>query len=172
VDRSNAWRAGRGAGLGVLLLFAAIQLVPYGWRHPNPPVTQDAPWPDGEAARIARSSCYDCHSNETDWPLYSYIAPMSWLVRSDVESGRDELNFSEWDRDDGDADKAIETILDASMPPDRYTLIHRGARLTDAEADHLAAVLELLEGQRSDGNGGRDGGGDDGRGSGGEDGDD
>lgn len=172
MDRSNAWRAVRGAGLGGLVLFAAIQLVPYGWRHPNPPVSQDAPWPDGEAERIARSSCYDCHSNETDWPVYSYVAPMSWLVRRDVESGRDKLNFSEWDRDDGDADKAIETILEGSMPPDRYTLIHRDARLTDAEADRIVAPLEALERGRSDGNGGRDGGGDDGRGSGGEDGDD
>jgi Haem-binding domain len=70
---------------------------------------------------------------------------MSWLVRSDVESGRDELNFSEWDRDDGDADKAIEEILDGSMPQDRYTMIHRDARLTDAEAERLVAGLRVLD---------------------------
>ena len=57
----------------------------------------DAPWPDAESAALARDACYSCHSNETDWPLYSYVAPMSWLVRADVESGRDELNFSDWD---------------------------------------------------------------------------
>jgi Haem-binding domain len=60
-----------GAGLGGLVLFAGSQLVPYGWRHPNPPVTQDAPWPDADSERIARASCYDCHSNETDWPAYA-----------------------------------------------------------------------------------------------------
>ncbi|MGH9227126.1 MAG: heme-binding domain-containing protein [Acidimicrobiales bacterium] len=158
MNRSAAWRAVRGAGLGGLVLFGAIQLVPYGWRHSNPAITQDAPWPDAEAERIARSSCYACHSNETDWPLYSYVAPMSWLVRRDVESGRDKLNFSEWEREDGDADKAIETILEGSKAPDRYTMIHRDARLTDAEADRLVAALEALEGQRGDGNGGRDAG--------------
>jgi Haem-binding domain len=68
----------------------------------------------GQRAHRA-ASCYDCHSNETDWPAYAYVAPMSCLVRSDVESGRDELNFSEWDRDDGDADKAIGEVLDGSM---------------------------------------------------------
>ena len=143
MNRSAAWRAARGAGLGGLVLGAGIQLVPYGWRHPNPPVTQDAPWPDADSERIARASCYDCHSNETDWPGYAYVAPMSWLVRSDVESGRDELNFSEWDRDDGDADKAIEEVLDGWMPPDRYTMLHRDARLTDAEAGRLVAGLRV-----------------------------
>ena len=169
MNRSGAWRAVRGAALGGLVLVAAIQLVPYGWGHPNPPVTQNAPWPDSESERIAQSSCYDCHSNETDWPAYSYVAPMSWLVRSDVESGRDELNFSEWDRDDGDADKAIEEILGGSMPPDRYTMIHRGARLTDAEADRLVAALRLLDEERRAGNEDTDGGGGDGDGRGGDD---
>jgi hypothetical protein len=155
MTRSSTWRAVRGAGLGALVLFAGIQLVPYGWGHPNPPVTQDAPWPDAESARIARASCYDCHSNETDWPVYAYVAPMSWLVRSDVESGREELNFSEWDRDAGDADKAIDAILDGSMPPDQYTVIHRDARLTEAEAEHLVAGLRVLDEARGDGSGGR-----------------
>jgi Haem-binding domain len=170
VNRSATRRAVSGAGPGGLALFAGIQLVPYGWRHPNPPVTQDAPWPDANSERIARASCYDCHSNETDWPVYAYVAPMSWVVRSDVESGRDELNFSEWDRDDGDADKAIEEILDGSMPPDRYTLIHRDARLTDAETEQLVAGLRVLDEAQRDGNGGR--GNDSGRRSDDEDGDD
>lgn len=61
-----------------------------------------------------------------DWPLYSYVAPLSWLVQSDVERGRDELNFSDWPEDADEADNAIDAILDGSMPPDRYTRIHRG----------------------------------------------
>ena len=60
----------------------------HGWPHPNPPVVEDAPWPDAESAAIARASCYSCHSNETDWPAYSYVAPFSWLVRRDVDAGR------------------------------------------------------------------------------------
>jgi hypothetical protein len=141
-------------------LFAVIQLVPYGWRHPNPPVVQDAPWPDGESAAIARESCYDCHSNETDWPVYSYVAPMSWLVRRDVEEGRDELNFSRWDRDAGEADDAADAVADGSMPPTQYTLIHRGASLTDAEVDVLVMALEAMDDDDGDDDDRGDDGGD------------
>lgn len=150
-----------------LVVFGALQLVPYGWWHPNPPVAQDAPWPDAASAEIARDSCYDCHSNETDWPLYSYVAPMSWLVRRDVEGGRDELSFSNWDEDGGEADDAADAVADGSMPPGQYTLVHRGATLSDAEADQLIAALEAMDDgggvDRSD----RGGGDDDGSGSGG-----
>jgi Haem-binding domain len=161
-------RALKVAALVGIGLFALIQLVPYGWRHPNPPVTQDAPWPDEASGRIARESCYDCHSNEVDWPIYSYVAPMSWLVRWDVESARDELNFSEWDEYSGEADDAIEQIEEGSMPLDRYTLIHRDGRLTDEEAATLAAALAQM---RDDDDGGGDGGdGSSGRGGGDHDG--
>jgi hypothetical protein len=111
-----------------LVLFGLAQLVPYGWWHENPPVVQDAPWPDAESAALARDACYDCHSNETEWPVYSYVAPMSWLVRSDVETGRDELNFSRWDDDDGEADDAAESLLDGTMPPRQYELAHPAVR--------------------------------------------
>lgn len=146
--RSGARRAVLWTAAVCLGLAVAIQLVPYGWRHPNPPVVSDAPWPDAASERIARESCYSCHSNETDWPAYSYVAPMSWLVRNDVEQGRDELNFSRWDRDDGEADDAIEAIVDGDMPPGRYTAIHRGATLTDEEAERLVAALEAMDEQR------------------------
>jgi len=129
----------------MLVVVLALQLVPYGWTKSNPPVTEDAPWPSAQAEAIARSSCYDCHSNETDWPPYSYVAPMSWLVRRDVEGGREELNFSEWDRDDGEADDAAESIEDGSMPLANYTRIHRDAGLTDAEAALLVAALEQMD---------------------------
>ncbi len=145
MTRGRLWRVVRwAAGIG-LVVFVALQFVPYGWGHPNPPVTQDAPWPDAESERIARQSCYACHSNETDWPAYSYVAPMSWLVRSDVERGRDELNFSTWDRDDGEAEDAAEVIVEGEMPPDRYTMIHRGATLTDEETERLVAALAALD---------------------------
>jgi Haem-binding domain len=141
--------------LALAIAFVAIQFVPYGWWHENPPVVDDAPWPDPAAEAAARSSCYSCHSNETDWPLYSYVAPTSWLVRSDVESGRDEFNFSEWGRSEGDADDAVEAIEDGSMPPDRYTLIHRDASLSEGERDVLVSALLAIGGEDSSG---RDGG--------------
>jgi hypothetical protein len=125
--------------------FLAIQAVPYGWRHSNPAVTQDAPWPSPEARRLARAACYDCHSNETDWPPYSYVAPMSWLVRRDVDNGRDELNFSTWDRDDNEAGDAVESVDDRSMPPSRYTALHADAKLSDAERRLLVEALTAMD---------------------------
>jgi hypothetical protein len=73
---------------------------------------------------------------------------MSWLVRRDVDEGRDELNFSTWDRDDGEADDAIESIDEGSMPPRQYTVIHRDADLTASERDELIAAPERMEADR------------------------
>jgi hypothetical protein len=132
-------------GIIGIALFALIQLVPYGWTHSNPPVVRDAPWPDAASEAIARESCYSCHSNETDWPAYSYVAPMSWLVRADVDKARDEFNFSDWDESGDDADKAFDVIEDGEMPLPRYTMIHRSARLTDEEAQILLAALDQMD---------------------------
>jgi hypothetical protein len=119
-------------------------------------VTSAAVWPNAEAEAIARQSCYDCHSNETDWPAYSYVAPMSWLVRGDVETGRSKMNFSEWDPADNEADDAIEEIERGSMPLPKYTAIHRGAKLTDEEKATLSAALDQMA---SDDRGGKGRGG-------------
>ena len=131
-----------------LLVALGLQLVPYGRRHSNPQVVQDAPWPNAASEEVARASCYSCHSNETDWPLYSYIAPMSWLVRRDVERGRDELNFSDWARFADVADDAVEVIESGAMPPDRYTAIHRAAKLTAEERAVLIAALAEMSDER------------------------
>lgn len=130
---------------GALLL--ALQLVPYGRDHTNPPVTSDTPWPTPEGRRLAVAACYACHSNETKWPLYSYIAPMSWLVQRDVENGRRELNFS---AGDVDFDDAAEAIADGSMPPRNYMLLHPNARLSAEEKAALIRELGALEGDDDD----------------------
>jgi len=99
-------------------LFGLLQLVPFGWWHVNPPVTADAPWPDPASAQLARQACYDCHSNETSWLVYSYIAPMSWLVRADVQAGRTKLNFSKWDEYGDKADDEIAALVAALQAMD------------------------------------------------------
>ena len=133
------------AGLGLLAVAVLVQLVPYGRDHRNPLVTQDAPWPGGRARELATAACYDCHSNQTRWPPQSFVAPFSWLLTRDVEQGRDELNFSTWDSDDGEADDAAEAIAEGSMPPRRYVLVHPDARLSDAERQVLADALEAMD---------------------------
>jgi len=121
---------------------AAAQLVPYGRDHRNPPVVAETPWTSAEARDLAVAACYDCHSNETRWPWYSNVAPMSWLVQRDVDRGRDELNWSEGD---DDFDDAAEAIADGSMPPRQYLLNHPAARLSDDEEAVLIAALEAMD---------------------------
>jgi mono/diheme cytochrome c family protein len=136
----------------LLLVFLALQLVPYGWTKTNPPVTAAAPWPNEQAESVARTSCYACHSNETEWPAYSYVAPMSWLVRNDVEGGREEMNFSEWDEDSADtAEDSEDEIVEGRMPLPNYRRIHRDAQLSDQEAAVLIDALEQMSDSFDDG---------------------
>ncbi len=87
-------------GAGCLVLAAAgfglLQLVPYGRNHTNPPVAAEPAWASAQTRALAVRACFDCHSNETTWPWYSNVAPVSWLIQRDVDEGRRRLNFSEW----------------------------------------------------------------------------
>jgi hypothetical protein len=139
------------AGLGLFAVAVLLQLVPYGRDHTNPPVTQDAPWPDGRARELATAACYDCHSNQTRWPPESFVAPFSWLLARDVEQGRAALNFSTWDEDDGEADDAADAVADAEMPPRRYVLAHPDAALSEAERQVLIGALETMDRTRGGG---------------------
>jgi hypothetical protein len=79
--------------VGIIVFGSLSVLFPV--ERTNPPVTGEIKAPEKVMA-ILRTSCYDCHSNETRWPWYSYVAPMSWLVSDDVRVGRKHMNFSEW----------------------------------------------------------------------------
>jgi mono/diheme cytochrome c family protein len=125
---------------GVLLVLLA-QAVPYGRHHANPPVVAEPPWDSPATRNLARQACFDCHSNETEWPSYSRVAPVSWLVAHDVEEGRAALNFSEWNRPQKEAAEAANVVRDREMPPWSYRLMHSHARLSDADRDSLASGL-------------------------------
>lgn len=129
------------SGLMLVAGFVAIQVIPQGRDHTNPPTVAEPDWALATTRELAVRACFDCHSNETVWPWYSHIAPMSWLVQRDVDKGREELNFSEWHREQDEADEAAETVRDRSMPPRQYLLAHSAARLTDAQLDDLARGL-------------------------------
>jgi mono/diheme cytochrome c family protein len=127
-------------------VFLLIQLVPYGKDHTNPPVTGEPAWDSPQTRELAKRSCFDCHSNETVYPWYSNIAPVSWLVMNDTQEGRGRLNFSEWEagsrRAQRSADEVGEVIADGRMPLPIYLLQHPNAKLTDAEKQALITGLE------------------------------
>jgi mono/diheme cytochrome c family protein len=130
-----------------------IQLVPYVRAHDNPPVTAEPRWDSRRTRSLAQDACFTCHSNETDWPWYSNIAPASWLVQRDVDAGREALNFSEFNREQEEASEAAETVADGEMPPLRFTIIHPEARLTDDEKRDLIRGLEATLGTEDDSSG-------------------
>jgi len=118
-----------------------IQLVPYGRNHTNPPVTMEPRWDRPRTRALAVRACFDCHSNETVWPWYSSVAPVSWLVQRDVDEGRRELNFSEWHRPQREAHESAGTMRKGEMPPWFYAVGVRHARLTAEERSALVAGL-------------------------------
>ena len=143
----NIFKIGAVVIVGVLLLFAAIQLVPVWLLRTNPPVIAEPKWDSPATRDLAQRACFDCHSNETVWPWYSKVAPVSWLVILDTARGRNALNFSEWGVARGEAGEGGgrgegggefgEVIQEGSMPPPAYLLTQSDARLTDAEKQQL-----------------------------------
>lgn len=127
--------------LGFVGTFLAIQLVPYGRDHTNPPVTGEPTWDAPATRALAKQACFDCHSNETEWPAYASVAPVSWLVQHDVDEGRGVLNFSEWTRLQKEAKEATAEVREGDMPPAAYKLIHAHARLGAADLERLAQGL-------------------------------
>ena len=133
------------AGLVVVL---AVQLVPYGRDHSNPAVRLEPSWDSAETRELVRRACFACHSNETEWPWYSSVAPISWLVQRDVDAGRVTVNFSEWDRPQEEAMESVEAVESREMPPLQYTVAHPEARLNFSERQQLIRGLWATLGAR------------------------
>lgn len=131
--------------------FLGIQFVPV--ERTNPPIDPEMtfqakvnvpPYID----KLVRTSCYDCHSHETKWPWYSYVAPVSWLVSKDVREGRTQLNFSEWDysmfRAVGRLDQMAEEVYQDRMPLPIYLSMHAEAKLSPADKDSLLDWVDII----------------------------
>jgi hypothetical protein len=146
----------------VIIMLGAIQLIPVN-RH-NPPIRREVIWDAPETEALARQACFDCHSNQTEWPWYSKIAPASWIIWYDVSEGREKMDFSDWDRfahadyvDPNDAfppktlsERIAEVVRSGRMPPGTYRLANPDARLTDAEKEALIAGLVRTVQQNQD----------------------
>jgi cytochrome c551/c552 len=128
--------------IGLVVLGLLIQLIPLPGRGNNPPVISEPPWDSPQTRALAKRACFDCHSNETVWPWYSYVAPVSWLVYSDTMNGRRRMNFSEWNSGrHPDANEIIGRIQEGEMPPAIYLPMHPSAQLTAAEKQQLITGL-------------------------------
>ena len=124
-----------------LAILVGIQFVPVDRSSPVDAGFVEAP---EEVVQILKRSCFDCHSNHTQWPWYGYLAPVSWWVSHHIDEARDALNLTTWN--DYDADEQAEfseEIWDevdlGNMPPDYYLWMHADAELNPAEKQALAA---------------------------------
>jgi hypothetical protein len=149
--------AGILAVVGVIALIG-IQFIPV--ERTNPPIVSQPKWDSPETKALAERACFDCHSNETKWPWYSIVAPVSWLVSKDVVEGRAKLNFSEWgvqkgeaseEGEGGEPDEIAEQVEKGDMPLPYYLITHPEARLTSAETKALIAGLNATFGAASAG---------------------
>ncbi len=125
--------------IGVLIaLLILIQLIPIGRDHQNPVKIAEPDWDKPETRELAQRACFNCHSNETEWPWYSNIAPASWLVSSDVQKAREVFNFSEWKSKQAGLAQLMKSVVETDkMPPFRYKILHPEAQLSSIEKQTL-----------------------------------
>lgn len=142
----RVWRLGVGLFAAAVIVMVAIQFLPYGHGHTNPPVLAEPAWDSPETRAYAVIACFDCHSNETVWPWYSNIAPISWLVQRDVDHGRAVLNFSEWGHGEQEADEAAEKYAEGEMPLPFYLPLHPEANFPPVDRAAFLAGLRATFG--------------------------
>lgn len=136
--------------LGVLVVI--IQFIPVD--RSNPPVQAVVAAPPAVYDVLERA-CFDCHSNETEWPWYSYVAPVSWLIAGDVHEAREDMNFTEWNtiapREQAKLIKECwEEVEEGEMPLPKYVRLHPEARLSDAEKALIRDWAALAGGETMD----------------------
>lgn len=106
--------------------------------------------PPENISSLLQESCYDCHSNHTEYPWYNKIQPVAWLLEDHIKEGKAELNFNEWDvlsdrRKNSKLKSIINQIKDDKMPLASYTLIHQNAILSDTEKKALIDFMSNIK---------------------------
>jgi len=155
IDRAKLMRILKFGGIALAVFLVAAQFVPV--NRTNPPVGAEIVAPADVMAVLERA-CYDCHSNETVWPAYSRVAPVSWLVARDVHKGREALNYSTWGRYSAEEraellEESWEEVEEGEMPMKAYVLLHPSARLSAEDRAVLrawAAAAVTTAGDRRD----------------------
>jgi hypothetical protein len=146
-------RRGRVVWLALGAVVVAAQFV--GYARTNPPASSALLAPP-DVKRVLSRACFDCHSNQTEWPWYSAVAPLSWLLVHDVIEGRRRLNFSEWGDYASDPETASHkleqvaaTVANGSMAPWYYQVLHPSARLSAADRALLLVWAQAGSAHRS-----------------------
>ena len=132
--------------VGIILILVLMQLIPLGKTNPKVD-TALALKTDENVMMILKKSCYDCHSNETKWSVYSNIAPLSFKILSNVNRGRAALNFSTWQEIEEDIKiarlkRAIKTVNNKQMPLSAYLSLHDEAKISQDERAILVKWFE------------------------------
>ncbi|MHB1279128.1 MAG: heme-binding domain-containing protein [Bacteroidia bacterium] len=139
-------------GIGLIIVAAGIQFIPADYNYSEEAMPTDItlvyPVPD-TVLNILRNSCFDCHSNKTNYPWYSRIQPARLLMDYHVKEGKAELNLSEFGsysrrRQKNKLKSMVSQLEDEQMPLSSYTLMHREARLTEEDKTILIAYLDSL----------------------------
>lgn len=134
--------------IGAVITAVVIQFVPYGKTYTNPPIISEPNWDSLRTKELFNNACANCHSNQTTYPWYSKIAPISWLVAFDVEEGREHFNVSTWGvQKKNKGDEAAKELRNGDMPPWFYLPTHPEAKLTQEQTLELISGLEKTFGK-------------------------
>ncbi len=131
----------------------AIQFIPYGKNHVNPPVVSEPQWDSPKTRELFYRACANCHSNTTTWPGYSNIAPISWLIQHDVDEGREHFNVSMWGAQKiNKGHDAAGEVEEGEMPPWIYVIGHPETKLSDTERTEFIKGLSATFNKNTDKN--------------------
>ncbi|MBD3790934.1 MAG: heme-binding domain-containing protein [Campylobacterales bacterium] len=136
---------------GLIILLILIQFLPFGRDHTNPVIQAEPQWDSPKTKALFDRTCADCHSHTTNWPWYSNIAPLSWIISDHVKEGREHFNVSVWGlQKHNEGEEAAEELEEGEMPVFGYTITHPEARLSDEEKKLLIQGLEATFGREKD----------------------
>jgi len=143
--------------LGFVLIFLLIQIIQparnidYG-QVPSTDISKVYKLP-ANVQSVLRNSCYDCHSNSTHYPFYSYIQPLSYYLEKHIKKGKEELNFNEWGsysrrKQANKLESIVNQIQQKKMPLTSYTYLHPEAKLSEKQIEEIVHWIELTQAEK------------------------
>lgn len=143
--------------LGFVLIFLLIQIIQparnidYG-QVPSTDISKVYKLPENVQS-VLRNSCYDCHSNSTHYPFYSYIQPLSYYLEKHIKKGKEELNFNEWGsysrrKQTNKLESIVNQIQQKKMPLTSYTYLHPEAKLSEKQLEEIVHWIRLAQAEK------------------------